>query len=161
MSKNEKLIIGKPYSIIMRDGNRVMKISGNSLTIDDVKEFIDNGIITKDDVVFEDKKNVFYPPFKDVVAAIDSRFFPWEYFVYNLYAKYPSIAKSLIMREYSSISCQKTKPQKYVFLVSLADGAISSVEMSKSVTDNYAYFPTAEAAKEAYDEMIKGVNSFI
>lgn len=161
MIKKEKFVIGEPYSIIVRDGNRIMKISGNALSEDDVKDFINNGILTKEDVVIPDKKENLYPSFEDVVCNIDEKFFPWKYYTFNLYCKYPSVAKLLILKEYSNIACRKLKYNDVVYLVSLSDGKITEFKASKDIVNNYAFFPTEESAKTAYDSVMKGVTCFI
>ena len=161
MSKTEKLVIGKPYSIIVKDGNRIMKICGDALTPEDVKYYIENGILSKDDIVAQEKKASLYPSFEDIVSKIDQKFFPWECFTYNLYNKYPNAAKSVILKEYSRIACNKIKTKNEVYLLKASDGDIMATDFTKDTYVNYACFPTPESAKEAYDSMIKGVSNFI
>lgn len=157
MNKNEKLVVGKPYSIIVRDNGRMMKIEGNVLTEDDVKYFIDNKILTKDDVIMPEKKENLYPDFVDVVCSIDEKFFPWKYYTYNLFQKYPSIAIALLLKEYASIACSKIKPKDQVYLVSKADGEIMQVKNSRNVMESLAAFPTEDSAKKAFSDVINGV----
>ena len=161
MSKTEKLVIGKPYSIIVRDGNRVMKICGDALTPEDVRYYIESGILSKDDILAQEKKASLYPSFEDIVSRIDQKFFPWEYFTYNLYNKYPTAAQSIILKEYSKIACSKIKSKNEVYLIKTSDGTIIPMDISKDLVVTYACFPTPESAKEAYDSMMKGVSNFI
>lgn len=161
MSKTEKLVIGQPYSIIARDGNRIIKVSGDCLTKEDVEYYIESGILTKDDIFVDEKKPNLYPDFVDIATSIDEKFFPWKFFIYNLFMKYPTAAKAVLLKEYSKIACSKIKVKDEVYLISLIDGSISKFKATKDMLSTYSCFPSMDSAKEAFSEMSKGVLNFI
>ena len=162
MDKKGKLIIGKPYEIMVRDEGRIIKISGNRLTEDDVKEFIEEGFIKKDDVEFA--KNEFeYPSFDEVVASINSKFVGWYGFVKKLYKTYPSIAFSLILKEYSSLA-RAQHPLKIgdtAYVVSLTNFKPFDFKLERGVNyDALSYFPSAELAREATKQILAGLYQY-
>ena len=168
MVDNEKLIIGKPYEIVVKENGRIIKIKSSELTQDDVIEMILAGIINKDDVDLDGcNKNIVIPTFDEIVALINSKFIGWYGFFKKLYKNYPSIAFSLALREYA-IAARKNADIKIgdmVYIVSLVDFSVSGILIpnDKSIIqglDSIAYFPTEESAKQAVNAVLTGLSGY-
>lgn len=168
MVNNEKLIIGKPYEIVVKENGRIIKIKGSELTEDDVIMMVEAGIISKEDVDLDGCiKNIAIPTFDEIVALINSKFIGWYGFFKKLYKNYPSIAFSLALREYA-IAARKNANIRVgdrVYIVNLIDFSVSSILIPNNNSfiqglDSIAYFPTEESAKQAVNAVLTGLSGY-
>lgn len=167
MVNNEKLIIGKPYEIVVKENGRIIKVKGSELTEDDVIEMIEAGIINKEDVDFGEDAKIMLPTFDEIVAAINSKFIGWYGFFKKLYKNYPSIAFSLALREYA-IAARKNVNIKIgdkVYIVNLVNFNVTDVIVPNNAAfiqglDSIAYFPTEESAKQAVNAVLTGLSEY-
>lgn len=164
MVKHDKLIIGEPYEIVVREGGRIIKIRGNKLTKDDVDEFIALGIITKDDVEEVKQKKFAYPTFDDFVTRVNSKFGGWFGFFKKFYKIYPTVAFTLMLKEYSKVACSAMAlhPGDKAYLVNAADLSVVETVVPDSITDLdiLSFFPTQGTAAMAVSDIIKGLSTY-
>ena len=165
MKENKKLIIGEPYEIVVRENGRIIKIRGNKLTQDDVDEFIEDGIITKDDI--EAPKKFEFPDFSLIVKSINDKFPGWFGFMKKLYKTYPPAAFSILLKEYSAAAMKDivVKPGDKVYLVSLIDITPCEYVIPKDDTNldtlkNVSVFPNLALAHLASLSILAGLSEY-
>ena len=164
MTKNNRLVIGKPYDIVVREDGRIMRISGSKLTKDDVDEFIASGIITNDDWV-DDPFPFNVPKFCDVKKIVDAKFNGWNGFLKKLYSIYPTIAFSLMLKEYSTIMNSGLCPihkGDVIFIVSSVDLSVQAFKVPENFTsdmiNSVSYFRADILADRIAKDIVAGLN---
>lgn len=164
MVKHDKLVIGEPYEIVVREGGRIIKIRGNKLEQDDVDEMIASGYIRKDDVEEIKPKKFAYPKFDDFVNKINVKFSGWFGFFKKFYKTYPTVAFMLLLKEYSKFACEAMPLHKgdRVYLVNGTNLAVFETILPEDDfnLDILSFFPTAESANLAVNDIVKGLRQY-